>query len=127
MSKLDLTQPRSSLEVIRDALKHDAITTGLNHVSDDVMTTDEYDKEVKKATLILKDAIFAVMRECDFIGDEAILENTRNEITPNYTCKNMMLALLESACDEVDVEINNFGKQIVRGVLHEKYVFGEFL
>jgi len=91
---------RPQSQVIEDALKHVTINNAIANVNDDVMSMSDYDKEYKKAKLIIEQAMLKIMEECNLFGDDAIFTPTT---LGSYSCKEFF----DSLANEVATELSS--------------------
>lgn len=114
--------PKSALQIEALAMQHFAIERAKSLMSHKNMTATEYDKENTKALHILKDAMSKIFKECEFKGDESIIQEAGdNKLTCSYT----FLALMQTACEDVDRDLNNSAKVIKDLDTYEKYNFSK--
>lgn len=99
-------RPRTELELITTAMRHNAIQNALNNVSDDVMTAEEYEKEYKKAEYIMKDAMCKIMAECNLYGDDSIICENNINLENKKTVSDFFIMLVSNVSEEIDKEIN---------------------
>lgn len=97
---------RTELGVIREAMKQYAVQNALSNVTDDEMSHEDFEKEMNKAELIMQDAMYKIMAECDFYGDDSIIQETNAHGPTRNTVKDFFVALAESMCDEINTQIN---------------------